>query len=228
MAIARIDSNSAASGGAPLSGVASLNASGASILIAVLAEFNSGTPSVVTDSNGNTWTPLTASTSTSPYIIRISYAKNPTATNGMTFSTDLGTYPALIVVAYSGIDTTAPYDSTAGQSVETYLGSAQNQLGSLTPTTSGSLFITGIVGTVPSTGVFSIDSGFTIPTRGDVAGALNGVLADFFPSAGAKSPIWSGNPADSAATMAVFAPGSGGSGGGAQPASSSLPLVGVQ
>src|SRR5262245_58502345 len=124
-----------------------INTTGADLLVLSVSWYTggSGTSLTISDSKGNTWTPLTvrntATTAQRPY-----YAKSPTV--GTTHSAFVtapsgGIYPVVTFSAYSGADLSAPFVVENGA---TATGGVSLATGSVTPTVNGSLLVSGWAG----------------------------------------------------------------------------------
>ena len=109
--MALIAHTSAGGGAGGTSGA--VDTTGATFLVAV-GVADSGTPSI-TDSKGNTWTPLTQVGGSFPtyHQCRLYYVTNPTVGSGHTF-TVAGTNASACFAAHDTIDTTSPFDAEAG------------------------------------------------------------------------------------------------------------------
>jgi hypothetical protein len=198
-----------------------LDSTGANGLIAIVADYQASTISTVSDSKSNSgWTRLTAYEQAVGSRVAIWYCKNPTSVGSghtATYSGNAGTFAAICFLAFSGCDPTTFYDtgkvSGTGAATPTSL-----QPGSLTPSTSGCLVITGLV--IDSVEDVSIDAPFS-PALEDadyVAGSFGlSVAYEIQSAATARNPTWTlGTSTPTAATtMAVFvSDGLGGGGGG--------------
>lgn len=158
------------------------------------------------DSYSNTWTTLTYHTGSSANSFIIYYAQNPTVGTGHTF-TYTGFASASQVMAFSGVDTSSPFDVQNG--------AAAAQPGSVTPSNSGSLLVTGISST-DFVNSFSVDSAFTITGQNLFLNGTYYANAGAYlvqGSASAVNPTWSigGGPSSPATAIAVFKAGGGGS-----------------
>lgn len=154
-----------------------------------------GGTAVLTDSKSNTWNAMTARTNSGTGTSRSQfyYAKNATVGSGHTFTvTSTSAYPGVAVAAFSGGDLSAPYDSTAGESVGYSGGSSVVNPGSLTPTNDNSICIVTLQNQ-SGTNTPSIDGGFTISDyAGRVANGLGVGLAYLVQtSKAASNPQWS-------------------------------------
>lgn len=216
LAIAFVNAASAASGGAALSGAASMDTSGANFLVALVAEFGSTRSNVTDSKNAGNWTNLAAFGLGGGYGCHIAYRYNPSSVGaGHTISTDQANFPAVVWMAFSGLATAAdPYDTTVGTlGANTADSGATSKPGSGTATTANSLYFSGYCNSQTSTGT-STPTGWTTPTGFDVASALEGA-AGYFIGSSAQNPIWThASSGANFSTMAIFAPPGGGGGGG--------------
>lgn len=207
-AIAFVNAASAASGGAALSGAASMDTTGANFLVALVAEFGTTRSNVTDSKNAGNWTNLASFGLGGSYGCHIAYRFNPSSVGvGHTISTDQANFPAVVWMAFSGLATASdPYDTTAGTAgANTADSGATSKPGSLTATTASSLYFSGYTNTQTSTGT-STPTSWTTPTNFDVASALEGA-AGYFIGSTAQNPSWT--HAASGATwssMAIFAP----------------------
>lgn len=213
-AIAFVNSASAASGGAALSGAASMDTTGANFLVALVAEFGSTRSNVTDSKNAGNWTNLSAFGLGGSYGCHIAYRYNPGSVGaGHTISTDQANFPAVAWMAFSGLATASdPYDATAGTAgANTADSGATSKPGSLTATTANSLYFSGYCNTQTSTGT-STPTGFSTPV--DVASALEGAAA-YIVSSSAQNPTWTHSSSGATySTMAIFAPPAAGGGRG--------------
>jgi hypothetical protein len=125
------------SGGATLSAI---DTTGASLLIAVLSCWAGGVSAatVPTDSKSNTWTALTARGGAAAWT-RIFYSVNPSVGTGHTMTwSDASSFPVQYFAAFSGVDTSSPFDQQNGAT-----GNAPLSTGAVVPSTDGQLIITG-------------------------------------------------------------------------------------
>jgi hypothetical protein len=166
---------------------AAIDTTGATILIVNQSGFNSlGT---ISDSKGNTWTPLTLRTNGST-LQRLYYAVNPTVGSGHTFTVTSGSSGSMQVGAFSGVAIASPLDVEAGTT-----GTGDAQAGSVTPAAAGSLVITGLGYTNSGQEVVGIDLGFKIaqldPVSGPPGSVIGGALAWLAQGAAAAlNPKW--------------------------------------
>lgn len=139
-----------------------VDTSGANLLILFVSDYNY-TPVAgdISDTYGNTWNVLT-SYNTGGDRSTIVYAKNASVGSGhqVTFSRS-GTYPSLQFLAFSGADTSAPFDAQNGLNSGTNLSSFQP--GSVTPAGNDELFIFGATwDSITGVDTISVNSSFTI------------------------------------------------------------------
>jgi hypothetical protein len=207
MAIALVSSLTATPGGSGGT-TAALDTSGANLLILSVSWYtiNTANPSTISDSKGNTWTALTRRNSPSGHFAhRLWYATNPTVGTGHTFTVTASAdqYPAILVYAFSGCDTAAPFVVENGAN-----GSDTPPLaaGSVTPAANGELVISGFAGNA-FTGVTA--SGLTVTSiNSSPAFNINGAVGYLIQStAAAINPSWSWSGSDfrgCCASVAVF------------------------
>jgi len=193
-----------------------VDTTGATLLILTVGWYDGTTADVtVSDSKGNTWTPLTKKSDTG-LSTRMWYCDSPTVGSAHTFTVSgSGTYSAVSVSAWSG-STTGAYgtENSAYSAVANSLAA-----GSVTPAVDGSLVVTAC--SFAATGTFSIGSGFTITNQQNYNGATNEGHAQAYliqGTAAAINPTWSqtGGATQIETVIATFAP-SGGGGGSAIP-----------
>lgn len=143
---------------AGMSGVTTdpINTTGAVLIVISVALLVSGGVGALSDSNGNTWTQLTAAADTGVES-RIYYCYSPIVGSGHTFTFG-NYYPSVCVQAWSTV-TLAGFDN---QSAAFTSSSATVSPGSITPAQATELFVTNVAinGTTGETA--SIDNGFTI------------------------------------------------------------------
>jgi hypothetical protein len=162
----------------------SCDSTGATLLVVVVASI--GTPTV-SDSKSNTWTSLTNYSSGSA--VRIFYSINPVVGSGHTFTAaSSNSFPNVMALAFSGTDTTSPFDAQNGGSTS---GGTSQATGSVTPAENNEVLVSGAA--AGSTGTLSVDSSFTItnapaPSVGVVWGSAAYLIQT---SAGAVNATWS-------------------------------------
>lgn len=176
-----------------------INTTGANLLVIVAADYakNSATDSI-TDSLGNIWAPL------NNYVngvnnITIWYAKNPNVGPNHTFS-GRGSYISILVSAWSGMDTVAPFDVQNGAGCA---GCHTLSPGSITPSADNSLIITGIAN---AANPVSIDSNFVLVNTQYVNSSKTAAQAYLVQStAAAVNPTWTQAPSNSPPAAAIIA-----------------------
>lgn len=199
------------SGGTTSSGI---NTTGADLITLGVAGYQATSDPTVSDSKGNTYTPLTQKAVSSGATGRIYYCKNATVGTGHTFTASgTNTYAGVAVAAWSGSDLTAPFDQENGA---TSSSTTTIQPGSVTPTTDGQLVVTLFTETSQRTGQ-SVDSPFTVSD----GAALNPgntwgiwMAYEIQTTATARNPTWTwvtaaSNTAEIATFKAAAAGGAG-------------------
>lgn len=183
MAIALVANTAAGSGDTNSVTTSSIDTTGATLLIVGSVSGNSVSGSI-SDSKGNTWTPLTEYGSTGRS--RLFYCVNPSVGSGHTFTnTATAGNPSIFVLALSGTATSSPFDVENGVSADTT--GLTYQPGSVTPSQNNEVVVTLVGGrnSNPNT----IDSGFTITDQ--VTTAARGSLAYLVQTtASAVNPTW--------------------------------------
>lgn len=178
-----------------------INTTGADILVVGISDI--GGSGTITDSKGNTWTPLSLATQGSLHA-RLVYAKSPTVGSGHTFTvTDTGGFPSIYVAAFSGSNLSAPFDQ---ENTGTSASGTTVQPGSITPSADNELIVT-MEATNSTPKPYSIDSGFVITDSSNNAGSnFAGALACLIQtSAAAVNPTWTMSQSlGQAATIASF------------------------
>lgn len=162
----------------------------------------SGDPTV-SDSKGNTWTPLTAQNSSSISKNRLYYCHNPTVGSGHTFSANgTGTYPSIQVVGFSG-GAASPFDVENGATANW----VSVQPGSVTPSEDNELVVTGLCHYDNSAGAVTVNGGFTAHNMPYSSGNYmgGGIAYLIQTSATAANPTWDVTSATYlATTIATF------------------------
>lgn len=206
------DTNSVTSSG--------IDTTGANLLVVAVSWYaGNGVESVtVSDSNSNTWTSLTKATNVSSggnQRLQFFYAKNATVGASHTFTAS-GTafYPAVHISAWSGADTSSPFDQESVSSVQNL---ATIQPGSITPSAVNELVVTAQAHTNSIGTPMTIDSGFSSPDEVDrISTSLEISWAYIIEtSIVAKNPTWSTPAAGTTDMVAAIASFKVSSGGGA-------------
>lgn len=173
---------------------AAIDTSGASLIVAAFAQFNTPINGTITDSKSNTWTALTgyigASNANVDTGVRIVYCAHPTVGSGHTFQPAQNNFPALAVAAFAAtLDaTTAEFDVGTHNSAATTL-----QPGSQTPAHNNDVVIS--AATTNATGTFAVDSSFSITDQVAQVNSQHVGLALAYiiqTTAAAVNPTWSG------------------------------------
>lgn len=223
MAIALVTTVTGSSPDANTFTTSSGDTTGATLLVAVVSNYEPGGEPTISDSKSCSWTQLTVQSSVNNRV-RISYAENPTVGTGHTFTlTGNGAAASIVVYAFSGTATSSVFDQQNGGTVA---GATSGQPGNVTPGEDNEVLVTGIcmlTATVPS-----INSSFSTPdTIAFSSGAHLGIGASYKiqTTGGSENPTWSWSNNDSLPlTIATFkAPSVG---GGTNP-SLRLNLLGV-
>lgn len=182
---------------------ASIDTTGANLIVVTSTWYGGGAASVITDSKSNTYTPLTQRDgSTTSH--RIFYKFAPSVGSGHTFTvTAGGGYPSIIVYAFSGI---ASYHSENGAGSASSVASLA--CGNVTPSANGALIVTGSGAGTPATDTVST-SGFSTPITKAHSGGVNmqGSASYYVqPTAATINPTWAYSPSQNnvAVGTAVF------------------------
>jgi hypothetical protein len=176
---------------------------GATLLIAGVSWYFAGTGAALSDSSGNTWTPLTITAANGAgELTRLFYVSAPSVSASHTFMfTGSGIFPAICVAAFSGVPV-SPFDAEA---VNPSGSGTTVQPTGITPSQNNELLVTAL--TFDATGfTLSIDQGFTILDAQDYRSGQNfgGALAYLIQStATAVNPTWT--ISGSVTTQAVMA-----------------------
>lgn len=196
-----------------------LNTTGANLLIFGCA---SKLLPTVSDSKSNTWTPLTSQNAGTGHESRcqLHYVTNPTVGTNHDFSWAYAGYGSTtgFVLAFSGADTSSPFDQQNGSFDNTEASSIAP--GSITPTQDNEVVIALATFTDDFTsGSGSINGGFTIAhQRNYSAGPCNGGLIAYLiqTTAAAANPTITAptGPDPLTAVIASFKAAGGGGGGG--------------
>ncbi len=189
-----------------------INTTGANLLIAVtVGAGGGGCGGTVTDSKSN-----------SPWIQRtfygagglgacINYVANPSSVgSGHTFTTSASSsFPAIFALAFSGMDTSSPYDTENGN-----VGGIATtcQTGTVTPANAGSVIIASLFDQL-ATQDPTIDGGFTISDFTDTVSSQSyaGAAAYLIQgAAAAANPTWTTENIVNSCGIAVFKSAAGG------------------
>ena len=194
-----------------------IDTSGANFIVISLS-CSAGTGSI-SDSKGNTWTQLTEYTGFfGTRSVKLFYAYNATVGTGHTFtvSGSAGLSPAISLAYYSGVESASDPLDTGKVSGASNNSSTTIAPGSLTPTTDGSLIVTGLFKNGSFSSAPTIDASFTREAYVSDTnfGHFFSAIADLIQTtAAAANPTWTISSDIVIATMAVFKAASGGGGG---------------
>lgn len=166
----------------------SINTLGANLIVAYIAD--SDATSVLTDSRGNSWLPI-SSLGVSPALSGY-YAKNALTSATHTFTvTSTGKFPAIVVAAFVGRDVLAPFD--VGSAATSGGGTVSNlAAGSITPTQNTDVVVT--VEATDVTHIFGVDPPYLITDLATfVFGVSYGIGLAFNTQStpAATNPTWS-------------------------------------
>lgn len=195
--------NSGGSGTSP-----AIDTTGASLLVAYVADFTGSAAATFADSQGNTWTALTARPLTGNMRSQMYYCASPTTSASHTFSaTGTNSFAAIAIAAYSGT-ATSPYDQETGA---TTLTGTSLATGSVTPSENNELVI---YGCGYASSALSVSVGTMLDTAAIIGGTSYGIgLAyEIQTTATARSPSWSWSSSNSCSTtIATFKAAAGSS-----------------
>lgn len=186
-----------------------IDTTGADLLVVFVGAYTL-TAAAVTDSKSNTWSSTTMyNGSGASNAVQFFYATNVSGKVGSshTFTLSGNTYSTMIVAAFSGAHTTAPFDkvSAGGNGATPLTG------GSVTATNSNSLYI---AGGSPADGSSSAAttsaSGFTVVDAvAYLGGTAEGASMYWKEGSAAENPSfsWTGTSSPGTAQTAIFIPG---------------------
>jgi hypothetical protein len=182
-----------------------MNTTGANFLVVVVAD-DQAVPMTLTDSKANTWTGLTSRVENFCQV-QIFYATNPTVGSGHTFTaTSTVAYPALAVLAFSGVATTSPFDVETGNTAfafTTFLA-----CGPLTPTAANEVLVGGINQSASSVTSISASAPFTTVDALPSTPAAYGVASAYEIQTTATTRdltwSWTGNSSSAVVAIAAF------------------------
>ncbi len=206
MSYALVTSDSAQSGDANSVTTGGKNTTGSSLLVIMVAGLTGKTPTI-SDSKGNSWSPLTGQDTISAggngkgqlyYSIPISVGASHTFTASQT-----GSFPSIFVLAFSGGATSGVFDvqtGAVGNAVGTLAG------GTITPGSNNEVVISG---NQTSLNAPTVDSGFTLQESASTLGGLafgGGIAYKIQTTATAVNPTWtlSGSGGNAAVCNASF------------------------
>lgn len=145
---------------------AGITTTGATLLVVAVSSWALSTVGTVSDSKGNTWTPLTAQPVASDARAQLFYATNPVVGTSHTFTytgppSGNAAYCALGVGAWSGVRTVTPFDGESG-AVNPGGTVTSQTAGTLTPSRSGDLVVTALGQGATGTGTAAVSGGFSV------------------------------------------------------------------
>ena len=195
--VASVSATPGINGGA----TAAVDTTGATLLVISVSSYGVGAVPTVSDAKGNVYTALTSRTQGTARH-RLFYRLAPTVGTGHTFTvTGAGIYAAILAYAFAGVGS---YQTESGT---TATSGASLASGSVTPSTSGALIVTGIAGGVATTDTVA-PVGFAVTTKPFVSGTtMHGSAAwQVQAVAAAINPTWSFTPSQTPIALgsAVF------------------------
>jgi hypothetical protein len=160
MAIAQVAHVEAGSTGGSAITTGSIDTTGATLLVALVGSYAPDGAATVTDSKGNTWTRRTQFNSTDARV-QVSYCVPSSVGSGHTFTvTPAGTgYPGVVILAFSGTDTSTPFDKDTGKGNN---NPAVQPDAAITPTNDNALVITALAW--ENTGTPTVNESYDAPT----------------------------------------------------------------
>lgn len=181
-----------------------VDTTGANFIALVVTNDNGA--EAVSDSKGNTWTPVAAAIGANP-LLRMFYCFNPNVGSGHTFTNDPAnpSFPSIAMQAFSGV-VTSPLDQHSEASAV--------QPGSITPSEDGEVVITAAVNN--GTGHELVNSPFDVNQTADLNGDANSytisMAYEIQTTATARNPTWT-NLGGIQTVIASFKADPGGGGG---------------
>lgn len=156
-------------------------------LIVIGASYGASTTITVSDSKGNTWTPLTAQANAS-HKNQLYYCQAPTVGSGHTFTiSGTNSYGGITVLAISG-STASPFDQQNGAAAA---ATGSIATGSITPSSDNELIVT--AASFEFVGTPTVDSSFTqLEVAAYTPGATYGCVLGYQiqTTATARNPTW--------------------------------------
>lgn len=179
-----------------------VDTTGADFIVLVRSDFGASR-AAVSDSKGNSWNALTATSNASTGTCTIFWSRPTSVGSGHTFTaTQANSFPTLSVLAFSG-GINSPVDQQNGATAS---AATSVQTGSVTPSDSNQLIIAGFTSDNASVSI-ALNSGFTVPVSTSVStnhecGAIGYLIQN---SAAAVNPQWTWNTASNVAVrIATF------------------------
>lgn len=184
-----------------------INTTGATLIVISVSYLQTTGVALPTDSAGNTWTGLTGQEVSGNTSNILFYKTNPTTSATQTFTENhSNNFPSICVFAFSGTLLSSPFDVQNGSHSTS---TATLATGSVTPSLNNELLITGF-GVSNAGSTMSINSGYTIPAGGQVAGAASNAYGTAMAylvqgTASSSNPTWTNSASgDLASTIATF------------------------
>lgn len=206
MAIALI-ANTIATPGANGGSTSAIDTTGATLIVVLTAEYLGGIGHSVSDSKGNTWTPLTQQQAGAGLYsrVRIYYTIPTSVGSGHTFTfSGSGGHPVIMVQAFSGTKSSGAFDAENGASTNS---AGTLSPGSITPSEDNCV-VTQLVCNDNLGAMASIDGSYVVSDSTGAVGGTNvaGTAAyKVQTTATATNPTWTlGGTADAAAAAACF------------------------
>ena len=138
-AIAKVSSVSAGASGGGTFTTGNISTTGASLFVACVSSYIGASAPTLSDSQTNTWTGLTARNEAVAVRNRMFYVASPSTSGTHNFTlTGSGTFGGLAVYAFSGTDTSSPFDSQQAGATGNSTSSAP---GSITPAQNDSVVV---------------------------------------------------------------------------------------
>lgn len=207
MAISVIASTSAGSGDDANVTTSAINTTGATGIFLIVSSDTLTPPGYTISDNKGNGAPVDSGVAVTitggAGAVRLWYYLSPSVGSGHTFTVTSSTkYPAVAVLAVSGLKLTSPLDVSAVANSATQVTSQQP--GSVTPTENDELLVLGITWDLPTSG-YAISGGFTVAAShaADAHSYGGGLGYKIQTTAGAENPSWSWTSA--AATAIVIA-----------------------
>lgn len=193
-----------------------IDTTGATLIVLAICLDAAGTPTV-SDSKSNTWTSLTAQSSTGQSQTQILYCNAPTVGSGHTFTlTSTSHHPAIGVLAFTDTASSSPFDVENGSSTT---GATSLSSGSITPSVDREIIVVAC-GTASASGnsFISPSNGFTMAVMYNLNNNVNYEFGFGYLVQQTAAPINSTWSIDSSramqAVIASFKPGASPSSGG--------------
>src|SRR5574343_2043522 len=117
----------------------SIDTSGANLIVLAVGSMSGGSPSI-SDSKGNSYTPLASADTDDLGRVRLYYCVSPTVGSGHTFTVSgTGIYASLAAAAFSGVNTADAFEAESTNFSNT--AGTSGTPGSITPAADGALIV---------------------------------------------------------------------------------------